>query len=1446
MTTTESAKVTESPEQIILARGVATLAELGIDARRAIDLAKKTPSIEPVFLVKFRSRQGKTRVEEIRAYAWPSQRIALAHMGYVADDARLLRLETRQPAEFPGRLYARFEKDPKKLEELRTTAKLYERAMKQAPSKPGRAERDVLPLVNAFKKLGSDVAIEMLIDTAAAFQRIDNATYASKMLGNLLKLVQKDKSVDVSLLARTVLAAADDGVFNASLYEHSWQSIAKKNGVKTALGFGLRVFRRLMTGGRAIPTDFTKVLRKAAALGKVTDFEAIFDSTIVWAAGVSSFWNTSRKTASWRDAATADHNETQLLRARLRELWMRAEGEQGAAWKREIWGRVQASMPELTSYGRMVLTENQLAVTESSAMTREDGERLLEGALAMLVKPPRNADRARVETAGSLALFRLASMLPDMLWEKTAPLEDALRTATGDLTSYVALYDLLSDVSEALGEREQRSLLQSIPGLEAAFCGALVSALSKTEREVNPDDDDDDYYDDDNEDAPPVVTLLGEALTILTPESAPAALADLGTLAASRLSKDLTVAGASAAWGRVLGTLHALGPIGAGIASEATRRFLVANGRTEKIAMAAPVAQSLDGDALRAAAESRHVVSEVLEMALSKATPLVEKLAVLRPTKEVKHDSPQLVEVVQLDDKSYRALWTDNEDVDDAKAFAVTSISSDGRTQAVVMSGPMKGLRAIRLWASDRGFRLMTVKDRAVALFDENNKPVGKLTLPEDLGGSWGLAVHLERYHALFEKSEEVVVVSSSLAPVVEASGKGWGRWWILESPDGKAPPIVVHQGDPLNALYVEGKRVPPPKLGDLRSLLTLARAADGTFWMDYRSKKTNIIKRATWDAASSSWRSGPATLPDEANPVTDFGGFAEFTEQRRTIDRRRRGWAFEDDERLIIKDVLGVDLAAAPGQVEGTAHALDLESGVVIYPDVIYIDESLSTRIDAARDLRAAIIEEPGDPLSRELYSDRDGLARHVRNALESREAGRRALETLGRHADEILRASVDEVLPRLKARLAILDALEAPSAPQHRVPQRKPGVSRTELRRLVRTRVKGTVAGFVFWALDGDDAHPVLEYLRSNAKESMPLAFTLLGLAQNPKTDKALAERLLNLAEAIAESSADQGREVEIATTSHDWIEDDDDLARGKRVSVLTVSDSESLQTRPSHKYAKNEAPLEWSEDVAKRSEDVLAWLVKEWGGVSASVVGKNDDTGRVFRVPLRSSNGKLAIDVSVVWNKKDGFRWELTEISGKTTMGELEAALVELEATVVRLSGAPCRLIPGRGVMRSDVIDMLKRGVALTRSRLHAREALGALSWSAPAVPGAEDPKSRLWIMLTWIFGALHHDAVGSTYKAFKALAAKCKLVNGGWYGLTPAVPGAKKRDEYDEPDGSDGAPEIAELRAKTFAKLDSDRSLDAYVILEDPSVVIAAYEKAIAAVPKPMAPKKRSAR
>src|SRR5262249_4979125 len=206
-------------DELIARHGSASPADLALDAGAMLELARERPDLEPVFLVRFRSQRGKVRVEQIRAYAWPGQRIALGHLGYRADATRLLRLEPRQVVPFPERLYADFEEHPERFEELRLAERAYEQALRRASASPGRAERDLVRLARAFRKLGEAAEIEMWIDAAAVLSDLGHPVFAAKMLDHLRILIDKNRKIDPSMLARTVLSAADAGVLHGRLYE---------------------------------------------------------------------------------------------------------------------------------------------------------------------------------------------------------------------------------------------------------------------------------------------------------------------------------------------------------------------------------------------------------------------------------------------------------------------------------------------------------------------------------------------------------------------------------------------------------------------------------------------------------------------------------------------------------------------------------------------------------------------------------------------------------------------------------------------------------------------------------------------------------------------------------------------------------------------------------------------------------------------------------------------------------------------------------------------------------------------------------------------------------------------------------------------------------------------------------------------------------------------------
>ncbi|MCC6557408.1 MAG: hypothetical protein IT372_31040, partial [Polyangiaceae bacterium] len=1137
-------------DELIASRGGAALSEAGIGAAQALEIAGQRPDLEPVFLARFRSRQGKSRVEEVRAYAWPSQQIGMRHLGYRLEEARLLRLEARRPVPFPARLYAAFEKDPKRLEELRLAEKAWERAIKQAPSKPGRAERDLLALQPAFKKLGGEVAMEMWIEAAATFQRVDNTTYAAKMLGNLLRLVEKDPKVEPSVLARTVLSAADDGVFNTKLYEHTWDLVAKRISVEAALGFGLRVFRRLLMSGRPLPSDFVRDLRSAAAKGKVEGFEALFDSTIVWAAGLPSFWNTARRTSSWREEKTQDHAETGLLRRRLVELWARASAPGfgaacgpivedaragraagGEAWKAELWGRVRAVMPELSTYGRTILVESLLAAGSTSdphgstaPSTRADAERLLEAALAMLSRSPRSADRERVELAADAAFFRVREVAADLFWERAPALDEALRSATGDLTSFVALADLLGDVSEALGARQRagdgaacgpivdgarqragdgaacgpivdgaregagQTVLGALPGLEAAWAGALAAALLRTEGPQTPEaqqaaEDEDEDDDSGSSGSMPIVALLGEAVSLLTPANAGEHLAELGPLVAARLARDLHDGRGLEAWAPVLGAIRDLGPVGVGVASAATSRFVARAAAGEAFGNAARLAHLLDEGALLEAAESRRIVDEALELLLEevKVPHRTEKL--LRPAREL-GEAHDLVDAVQLVDGSLSLLWAKspkNEyDDDKYKEVAITIIAPDG-AQRVAATGNCKGANQISQWATPDGLRVLTIKDRAVQMLDGQLKPVAKLMLPEEFEGyAYGREIIAGSRVAMIHQNRVALTVDPALKVLGVYEDSGYGSWAFLDAVlGGDAIVFSTTYSGIRNIFLSPEKKAPPIKLADFERPVLAARTDDGGFFLDYVTKKKGERRRIK--LGQGGWERAPVEAPARAvvdcfPPDNDSWVRASHAEAIGYVDHT---------DPPVVHDFLGRALAVCPN-APGSCRLIDLASGVAVFEEGLAVDPSLPARIAAAPHLRAAIrpaaARGQGDPLPRALYADRAGLGAHLRAELERRGEGRAALAALGEHAGAVLEAAAAALMPALAARGAVLDALAAAgsmSGARAAIPRHAPGVRRTEVRRAVRSAFSEPLDGLAFWALDGDDPRPVVGYL-------------------------------------------------------------------------------------------------------------------------------------------------------------------------------------------------------------------------------------------------------------------------------------------------------------------------------------------------------------------------------
>ncbi|MBI4819339.1 MAG: hypothetical protein HY791_23910 [Deltaproteobacteria bacterium] len=1378
-----------SLDELIAARGSASLAELGLTGKQAIELAGTRPDLEPIYLVRFRSRQDKVRVEEIRGYAWPSQKIALDHLGYKAEDAQLLRLESRQPVPFPARLYASFSKDPKQLEELRSVEKAYLKAMKQAPSKPGRAERDVIPLQVAFKKLGAEVAFEMWVDAASTFQRYDNATYASKMLGNLLKLVEKDKNIDVSALARTVLAAADDGVFNTKLYEFTWDTVQKKHSVETALGFGFRVFRRLMESGRPLPGDFIKDLRNAAVKGKVTGFDALYESNVLFASGLASFWNTAKKSASWRDAATADHGETSLLRRKLSELWTRSQASaDGEVWRTNVWERIARLNPELTPYGRVVLTET---IVDMASSARPEAERILGATLSMLSRKPRSADRERLELAADRALSRVAEIDRDVLWDRSASLEEALRTATGDLSSFVVLYDLLSDVADAIGPRQingqTTSVVRSLPGLEAAWVGALVACLSRSEGVTEADDgdgDDGDSY------RAPIVPLLGEALSLLSPDTAAEQLAELAPLIGLRLARDLQSGSGLEAWERVLATLRSLGPVGVGATTIATEKFIERAAEDAEFANAARLAHQLDQGKLREAAECRQVVDETIRAAAGNIylDPVVEKL--LRPESEL-GDAIDLLSVERTPTGAYSLLWAkspkDRWSDDPVKEIALTEVSADGKTQRVVASGNVKGASKATQWVTSMGLRIVTLKDRTVTMFDTDlTKPVAKGVFGEEGGYAWNSGLQPSLRTMVVSVSGESYLVDESLSVIQELDDASSS---VLEGPPGSFPVIVHANWRGIESIHLgPDKKTAPLKLPDFDSPSFGLRTDQG--WaIAYQAKKTHLQRWARYDEATSSWSASDAA--SEGTPI-------DFTSYGRTV-LPADGWetvGFVEnggDAEVMGFDGKKLALAGAGGE---DVLRIDLRTGVMITNSEIRIERSIPARIAAAKLLLASIGATPGAPLPRELYGDQTKLEQHLFDAIAARESGKAAFETLGPHARPLISETVKCItMPLVESRSRVLKAMESEAPAVRSVPRHAEGVRRTSVRRAVREGFEAPLEGLLFWALDGNDPGPVVDHLLPEglpvSQAAFGVAVRLLSLAQNSKTDGALASRVLALAESVVSGLSQPGRLFELP--AREWSLDKSDVDDDWSASSESLSFPRAIEGRgsghllwyPGGAYAKKELPFPWKEDADERRVALSKWVERElFGPMDPRRVSLSMDAGKAKVFEIESSIGDRKITSKVLTHHRaDGLDWRLVDLGGVATLNEWHEVFGRFErgAESTRVSDeTPATLWPAVGVVRREDLAALASGIKLTRDHLDRREALHWDAWPAPVIKGVEDARHARLVLLSWLLNDIDASNVGSTSSVFEKIRKATKLVTGYSSRLQPQKDGQSGTD------------------------------------------------------------------
>ena len=1421
---TPSQPAADKVDALIASRGAASLGELGLGPAEALALARARPDLEPVFLVRFRSRGNQVRVEEVRAYAWPSQRIGLGHLGYRAEDARMLRLEPRQRVPFPERLYATFLHDAKLLEELRKAEKAYRKAIKQAPSKPGRAEGDLQALQPAFKALGDELALELWIEAAAIFQRLDNSAYASKMLGNLLKLVEKDKKIDASMLARTVLSAADDGVFHTKLYEHTWELVQQKLSTQSALGLGLRIFRRLMDSGRALPTDFVKDLRRAAIKGKVADFEPLFDANIVWAAGLAAFWNTAKRGSSWRDEVTEDHAETQLIRARLRELWQQANGQGagGEAWKSEVWDRVRAAMPELSTYGRTVLVE---LLVEAGGDARADAERLLDASLAMLARPPRTADRERVERTAGAALARVTA---DAVWDKAPALEEALRVSSGHLVSFVTLYDLLSDLGESIPARapagggEPVPVVRSLPGLLAAWMGALVAALK-------PKKDGDDG--DDNSRVG-LVGPLGEALALLKPEQAAEHLAELGPLLARRLASDLHNGSSLELWERVLGTLRALGPVGAGITAEATRLFLAESERLPAFGNAAPMAHFLDGDALRRGTEARGVVDEALALMAGEVKPEAKTEPLLAPEKAL-GEAPRLLEAVKLPEGGYSLLWTPRPahrwSREAIKRVATTLVSGDG-AQREGPGAELKDAAAVAQWVTPAGLRFVVLREKSALLMDATlGKTLAKLAFGESDGWS-DSGVAVGRRCAILTFQGKHVLVDSDFKVMAELEATGYGTWSLLEGPEGSEPVVLFHRHGGLFAAYsAPDKRAPAFKLPDLQWVTCALRTDDGAWSIEYEDRK-GAPRRARLDEAQGRWVSSSGAVPPERPVVSacDLGRTSWIP-----VFGGLQGYVHGFGGQLVLHDLQGRPAAALSGSLESLGF--DPLTGVSISAAGVTRDPTAPARIAAAPALRAAITGVPEEPLARVLYADEEALAVALEERIAARPQGQEALRLLGAAARPLVRAATAALRPVLDARGRVLEVLDAPAPAPRTVPPRVPGVRRTAIRRAARTGF-GALDGLVFWALDGDDAGPVVEHLLPQdgvvSANAWPTALRLVGLAQSPGTEPGLAERALRVAEALLAGLEAPGRRFSMEPRNLLELDDNDSDRPLETEGAPEIRSVDGLTRpvlwKPWGRYPKNDPPVALPEAPTARRAAVEGWVR---AGLLAPLSPKRlealvDRAGALqLRAICEHAGATFLVDV-VVYVKKQGLEWQLWSLAGSGDAAAWNWLRSGLEQGFEQSNcSAPqgATVWTGAQAPRREELDALRSGIGLTRAFLSRRDQLQLDAWEPAAIAELEDPVDRRYVTLTWLLGELRAEEVGTTRGIFEKVIKQ----TGRWLDHNYGTLRRKRVGKGDEHVAA--SPVFAELLRTSLVKWQERRGQklgEAFIVLREPAELVAA--------------------
>ncbi|UQA59095.1 DUF4132 domain-containing protein [Polyangium aurulentum] len=331
--------------------------------------------VEGVFLVRLRQITGATRVEEVRASAWPATRVMLRDLGYFAEAVRLVRTEPRAEVPFPLRLHAEGPEDPDRLARLRQITRAFTAAAALVADKPRRAEGAMRALEPELLPLGPEAAAALWIEAAAAFHRVGDEERADRMLGHLAALARR-VHLDAALLGRAALPGEDGAPFHPDLLEVAALRAAQSWGPSAALSLRLEALRRRLGAGRRLPAGALRALERAAdAVEDRADARARVDAALLGMAGLAGAW--------------AADPEAAELRARIEALWARTyeAADRGAAARAAVAEELRAALPGLDRAGLQAATRLLLAAPPG-ASRGESETKALAAALAQRWQDP--------------------------------------------------------------------------------------------------------------------------------------------------------------------------------------------------------------------------------------------------------------------------------------------------------------------------------------------------------------------------------------------------------------------------------------------------------------------------------------------------------------------------------------------------------------------------------------------------------------------------------------------------------------------------------------------------------------------------------------------------------------------------------------------------------------------------------------------------------------------------------------------------------------------------------------------------------------------------------------------------------------------------------------------------------------------------------------------------